>query len=239
MLLIAALTALALTAAACGGSDDDDSGDGANGDDATASASVDGGDDGDEATATPDETEDATSVFRGLAEEYGQIAAKVTYESTSGGTTTTMTIYSKSPNSRIDTVDGDGNVTTIITTRDTSYLCSANQCIETEATGSFAGLLTGLFDANAIVDAAANVAGLDTFDEEIAGEDASCFSTSGSFLAGQGAGEATWCFASDGLLLRGSFSAAGAESSIEATEVSRDVTDADFEPPFDVIDVGA
>ena len=74
---------------------------------------------------------------------------------------------------------------------------------------------------------------IDTFQETIAGESADCFSVSGSFEGESG--DAEWCFTDDGILLRfaGTFADEG-EFRLDATAVSRDVSDADFEPPYPV-----
>ncbi len=76
--------------------------------------------------------------------------------------------------------------------------------------------------------------GVDTSQRKIAGVDAACF-TAKSDLAGQGEGEV--CFSDEGLLLYMSSEVDGASTVFEATSVSTDVTDADFEPPYEIIEL--
>ena len=80
----------------------------------------------------------------------------------------------------------------------------------------------------------------DTFQETIAGESADCFSMSGSFEGESG--QAEWCFTDDGILLRIAASMLAEDGEVgefrlDATAVSRDVSDADFEPPYPVTDL--
>ncbi len=227
-----------LTAAACGGGDDEPTGD--NGEaTATAEPTREGDDDG-EASPTEEADEDGADIFRERAGDNASVSGKVTYTfSSTGAPDSIMTRYVKDDLSRLDITDDGGNVTTIIDTADASYLCSDNQCFDDPAlTGGLAAAFLGFYDPGAISEAAADAANVDGFDEEIAGEDAKCFSIGGGTIAGQAAaGKVTWCFADDGLLLRATFEGGGAVSGLEATEVSRDVSDDDFEPLFDVVEI--
>lgn len=77
---------------------------------------------------------------------------------------------------------------------------------------------------------------VDTSQRSIAGIDAACFTASGA-LTDLGEGEGEVCFSDEGLLLYLSGEADGASSVFEATSVSTDVTDEDFEPPYEVIEL--
>jgi hypothetical protein len=237
LITLATMAIVTLAFAACGGSDEKTP------DDSTAEATATRDSGGGDATPTEAAGEDAAALFRSRAQDHETVSGKATYTlSSSGGDDQTMTIYSRGSDSRIDIIGEDGEITVILETADGSYICSADQCIESPAGGgSLVAAFAGLFQGSAISDAADGVAGvdIDTFDEEIAGEDARCFKVSSSVVPGQGTGEAEWCFADDGLLLRSVFRGAGVESSLEATEVSRDVSDADFAPPYEVVDIGS
>jgi len=234
--LLAVIAVFALLTA-CGG--DDEGGDTGDSETPTATEEGDGGEEGE--TPTEDAGNGSGGSFSDRAQDYEAVSGKTTYTlSSTGSEDQTWTIYSEGSNSRIDITADDGTVTTIIQTADASYLCSEDTCVESPAAaGSLADAFIGLFGTSAISAAAANIADadVDSFDEEIAGEDAKCFKVTGETVAGQGAGDATWCFADDGLLLRALFEGGGVTTGFEATEVSRDVSDADFEPPYDVIDI--
>ena len=235
VIILTAMAAIALSLAACGGDDEKTSDDSDNEPTATSDSG------NNNASPTEEAGDDPAGLFRSRAGDHETVSGKVAYTlSSTGGGASSMTLYSKGDKSRIDLTGDDGSVTIIIETADTSYVCSADQCIESSSLG--AGLVdafSGLFDASAISEAAAGVAGvdIDTFEEDIAGLDAQCFTISSGSVAGQGEGEATWCFADDGLLLRATFSGGGQESSLEATEVFRDLSDADFEPPYEVVEL--
>ena len=88
--------------------------------------------------------------------------------------------------------------------------------------------------------AIAEAAGIDVnqSDENIAGGDATCFSwdedVSNDITKGK------MCFNDAGqLVLLESEEADGSKSSMRATEYSEDVSDSDFEPPYDVTDLPA
>ncbi len=79
-----------------------------------------------------------------------------------------------------------------------------------------------------------NVGLVDSSQRTIAGVDATCFTVS-SALVGLGEGEI--CFSDDGLLLFLRSETNGDTSVFEATSVSTDVTDADFEPPYEIFEL--
>jgi len=238
-LLLTLVAALSLLVAACGGDDDDDDG-GNNGDNAepTATETTDGGD-GSGDDSGDDGSGDSGADFSNLSSEFENIEAKITYEFTttdsSGTTTTTMTIYNKPPNSRTDYEDTTtGDVTTFIQTTDTSYICSAGQCLASPSDGAEnPNAFIGAFASSEAIAAYAGLAGIatDSSEEEIAGINAKCFSVS------QEGSELMWCFGDNGLLLLSSSKDDSGEFEMRATDVSTDVSDSDFEPPFDVVDL--
>jgi hypothetical protein len=137
--------------------------------------------------------------------------------------------------------------TTLIVTADNTLRCTApadgaGQCLSVDTpTLETVSLpfLEELIKPEALSKAIAEAVGdadIDHSTQQIAGEEAICFSVGGS--AQEQSGKTEWCFAEDGILLR--FAAAGPADveagafRLEATEISRDVSDADFEPPFPV-----
>ena len=76
---------------------------------------------------------------------------------------------------------------------------------------------------------------VDTSHRSIAGVDATCFTVSGA-LVDVGEGEGEVCFSDGGLLLYMRGESAGSSILFEATSESTDVTDADFEPPFEILE---
>ncbi len=227
------ITSLTLAVAACGGSGQTTpTPDGAKSPTTTATPGGNG-----EPSPSTGTRDDAPTLFRNLAGAHEAADGEVAYTlSTTGIGDSTMTLYAKGDNSRIDFTD-PGGVTNIIRNADGAYICGGNQCFETPPDTSVDDVYAGLFEASAINAAAAAASDLETFDDQILGEDATCFTLAGHSLAHYGAGESTWCFAGDGLLLRAMFSGGGNESSVEATEVSRDVSDDDFNLPYGVGDV--
>jgi hypothetical protein len=107
---------------------------------------------------------------------------------------------------------------------------------EEEEAGDEASPLDILFDIPSAI--AEGTEGLDigvTSQRKIAGLDATCFPIGGG-LAELGDGEV--CFSNQGILLYMQSEVAGSTSIFEATSASTDVTDEDFEPPYEVIDLG-
>ncbi len=131
---------------------------------------------------------------------------------------------------------------TMIVTEETTAVCSAGTCFAIAGPDSANALppfLGDFIDPAALTDSiTGSITGMEinSFQETIAGESANCFSVSGSFEGESG--DAEWCFTDDGILLRfaATFEEDGEEGEfrLEATAVSRDVSDADFEPPYPV-----
>ncbi len=252
LLLTLALTAamVIIALSACGGDDDDDGGDDAG--DETPAATQDGGN-GDHATATPADHDDgdgggdAAAALADFASDYEGFTGMVKYEAKnfSGDAAgfSSMAIYQTEGYSRIDIESADGNVI-LIDTPDASYMCAENQCLQypagDSAGNSLAGL-TELFDPGSIEDSFGDLGddvNIDVSDEEIAGVDATCFSAEGDLdpeTPGDESGEV--CFAEGGLMLRLTFESGGESGTFEAVEASSDVSQSDFEPPFEVIDL--
>ena len=239
-LIIGALLAGALFVA-CGGDDDgDDTGDG---EEPTATTSVEGGEtpsDGDGGDGGGDiETE-----LGDLASQFASkpLKASYNYSSSAGGQTTdgALTLYTKPPDSwRLDFSSADSGDTIFIKNADGSFICSEDQCIASPAgstipfpffgflndPGSFADTVTGTF---AGVD-------VDRSDVTIAGQDGKCYAVTSTVTGAEATTE--YCFTEDGLLLRARVSAGGAEFSIEATSVDTTVADADLELPYDLLEI--
>ncbi len=176
------------------------------------------------------------------------VIAKITYRITTQGSGGTFegeaVLVQRPPDSRIEisgTEGGEEFRTIIINAGGESYICVAGggeeSCSEAdeEKAGAEVASLDLLFDipseiAQGVEDVNIGV----TSRRTIAGVNASCFTVSGT-LASLGEGEV--CFSDEGLLLYLQTEVDGPSSTFEATSVSTDVTDADFEPPFDVIDL--
>ena len=142
-----------------------------------------------QATETSSSSGDIASQLQALGGDIKQATGKVTYTDTSSdGSTSTITFYSKAPNSRYDTVDSDGSSSAYIQTPQTTYICSSdagqqNQtCLAQPGTGTgSAGLgLFGSFFSPTYIDALAAAAqaqgvSITKSNETIAGTNATCF----------------------------------------------------------------
>ncbi len=196
---------------------------------------------------------DASSELLSLGQQWANSSAKVTYGLgiAQGGETQQgeMTLTWQPPNWRID-MSGDltsgAGALTMITVDGDVHLCTQGQCLSLSggpfdqvAPIPFADFFT---DPDALVDQFLGDAppgfDIDRSTRTIAGEEALCFTVSGT-VEGE-TGESDVCFAQDGLMLLMAVSFSGPEGSVdfrfEATEVDRNVTSADFEPPYPVIE---
>jgi hypothetical protein len=249
-MVIFSLLAL-LAFAACGGGDDDDDSGGDNTATATQDSGGDGGDDGGDATQEPTDggddggngdDSDPFAILDEFAEGLDQVTAKVSYEITDvDGDVTTMTLFSDPPNSRYDTTDEDGVTTTLIYTETVFYTCDSatEACFSyTDDLGGGLGLgaIVGLFGASSIglYAAAAEAAGVDvdTSSEEHAGQDSDCFAWSDDSEGDAFTGK--FCFGESGVMLYQELTDSEGTTKTEATDFSDDVSDSDFEPPYDV-----
>lgn len=232
------MLALSLFAVACGGSDGDgDNGDGDN--EATPTRSANDGE-----TPTPSDGDGGSLVS--LAELSSEGATgRVTYRvSGAGQTAGEWTVVQKPPNSRIEfasTEPGSEGRTIIIVTEDKSYVCFSasgqENCIETPSsqTQDETAPLDPLFSIpNEIIADAEAVNVLEESDRTIAGVDAKCFTVE-SGLADLAEGE--MCFSEEGMLLYLRTGSGATEFTFEAIDASTDVSDSDFEPPYEIFDL--
>jgi len=211
-----------------------------------------GGDDNGGGTATPgggaatpggSPTASAiTSELQALGVEWQKTAVKVSYDmtNTSGGSTDEMslTLSRRLPDWRMDVSSSSQGDEVVIVAGGAVYDCTtesgASQCISYDPAQVDSSGPLELFDPSAT---ATNLSGLnvDRSEQHIAGEAATCFSTTTTTEGSTNKTE--WCFAGDGTLLRyadTSDDPASANSTLEATSVNRNVTDADFDftPPY-------
>jgi hypothetical protein len=244
-----ALIAVALLAGAlfvaCG-SDSDDNGD-ADADEPTAEQTI----DGDNGSSDDSDGSGDSGDFRAFAERFGISEVKVEYNFTSFDAAEdfegTMTLYSKPPDKwRMDIGAPDGDIA-MINDGDATFMCASEggegQCFESpinDAIGiPFFSIFTDPDEFDNLVDISPGV-DVNESSREIAGQDATCFEVSGTIDNEEG--EAEYCFRDDGVLLlvraSGSTNDGGGEFSMEATSVSDSVSDEDFEPIYDVLDIG-
>ncbi len=237
----ACLIALFALAAACSSSDDgDDNGDGDDGSPTATAVDGDGDDDG-----------DGGSLFDRLSDDYENVEAKVVYDFTTGDGEdgdfdTEMTLITRPPSDSRVEFQLEGVTVINIVTSDASYSCFSAEGVEYCSSGDedttslpLFGDFTDVDQIRDIVDDESDV-DIDEFDDNIAGEDVACFRTTGDIDGDDG--EAVWCFTDDGILLLASFTGTtlGVESRFEmrATSFDRNVSDSDFEPPYDEVDLG-
>ena len=222
-----AVALLAFLTEACNGG-------GGGGNDTPEADGDDGGDDG---------------ALQDLAALAGQAAegvtARVTYKITTEADGETVegewVVVQRPPDSRVEFFSAEGGeeiLTIVIIAGGKTYLCSSRggeqSCLATETEGAEAqtALLTPLFALpREITEDVGGLGLVNKLEREIAGLNATCFTVS-SVLAGLGEGEV--CFSDEGLLLFLQGEADGPNSTFEATSVSTDVTDADFEPPYEI-----
>ncbi len=199
------------------------------------------GDDGDDSTGLQD--------LGALASQASdEVIAKVTYRFTTetGGEVVEgeWVLVQRPPDSRVEFVSTAGGLevrTIIINAGGESYLCASSgregTCLTADIgdTEAQTAPLAPLFDVpRELTEEAGGVDLLDTSERSIAGVDATCF-TVRSDISGLGEGEV--CFSEEGLLLLLRSETNGDSFTFEATSASTDVTDADFELPFDIFEV--
>ena len=196
---------------------------------------------------------DAAADLRNLAAQFGVREIKIEYQFAGGAADGTgdgtMTLYWKPPDAqRTDLSTSDGDVT-LITTATASYICTsevgAGQCLKSPVGDSLAPGFFAIFTepGNFIgqINDVLGDADVDRSSRTIAGQDATCFSLSGTIDGETGAAE--YCFRDDGVLLLlraadGPETNGGEEFSLEAISVEDSVSDSDLEPPYDVVDLG-
>ena len=229
--LLAAALLFALLAAACGGG---------GGEGETPQA-------GETPTADGGEGADGEGLqeLQALAGEAAEeVIAKVTYSVVieADGETTEGEIVSvrRPPDSRFEIVGqggGETSRTIIISAGGKSYLCTSaageESCLVTEAGEAGAAAFHPLFSIPQELTKAEDVEVVEMSERKIAGVGVTCFTVRGE-LADLGEGEFETCFSDEGLLLLLRSEGEVASFVFEATSVSTDVTDADFEPPYPV-----
>ena len=240
--VLLAVGLLALAAAACGG--DGGGGGGGDGDETPAADGGNGNGDGD-GDGDGDGLSDLGSLAAASAEG---VIARVTYKITTEGDGDTSemewVLVQRPPDSRIEISSSEAGEefrTIIISVDGKSYVCFAlggeESCLvsEEEEAGAEASSLDLLFDIpSAIAEGAEGVFIGDPSQRTIAGLDATCFTIGGGLVD---LDEGEICFSDGGLLLYLQSEVGGISSTIEATSVSTDVTDADFEPPYDILEL--
>jgi outer membrane lipoprotein-sorting protein len=208
-----------------------------------------GGDSEESGIATPaaggsPTTSAITNELQALGEQWEQTVAKVSYDvtSSSGGTTdeSSLTLYWRPPNWRVDISSSSEGDTILIATESALYWCDAesgaNQCLSFDPFEYDASAPLEMFDPAA---AGLNLSGenVDRSEQTMLGEFATCFSVTST--TEESTSESEWCFASDGILLQFASTSddpASGNLTVEATNVNRNVTEADFdfEPPYAV-----
>ncbi|MDP2675527.1 MAG: hypothetical protein Q8Q00_11590 [Dehalococcoidia bacterium] len=176
------------------------------------------------------------------------LTAKVTYQyttETNGQTTEAeWVMVQRPPDSRFEIVSTNGGLesrTILIQTEDKSYICisasGSETCLEstTDETQGQAAPFAGLLGfAQTVADDISGLGAVDKSEREIAGVHANCFSADAAVLGGA----SEFCFSDEGLLLfLKTEAAAGSSFTWEAKSASTDVTDADFEPPYEISDL--
>jgi hypothetical protein len=189
----------------------------------------------------------SNSELQNLASGLGDNEAKIAYDFSSGtgepDSTGSFTIFYKSAEAwRVD-MELSGDTATFITKDGTTYMCTGDgsgggQCLAYP--GAFPlPFLTYFTEPDALAGLiTAETGGLDfsKSDDTIAGQDAICYSASGS-ISGQ-EGSAEYCFSDDGMLLRlDGGSDVGGAFLLEATSVEGSVSDADLELPYEILDI--
>jgi hypothetical protein len=206
-----------------------------------------------EATDTPDNGGDGggggDGGLQGLADLASQAAegvtANVTYQYTSETNGQTIeaewVMVQRPPDSRFEIVSTEGGEesrTIVIGTADKSYICTSaggsESCFESDQAESYTTGFAPLFEIPQTI--AGDIGGLGAVDKserEIAGVHANCFSADAVALGGA----SEFCFSDEGILLLLRSEAGGTSFTFEAKSASTDVTDADFEPPYEIIEI--
>jgi hypothetical protein len=195
-------------------------------------------------TPTVGETPEAQAgggEFSGLADKFGKATFKVTYQLSGGGAAATqgsMIWYKKGDNLRMD-IAGEvagqqGNVILIILP-DTTYYCTSapemgesGTCFSAPSEAGQGVSQTAADLEKTLTDP--NLEVVSTSSRSIAGEDAKCYTVRSPDIEG----EAELCMSGDGVPLFSKETVQGAETTMEATDFSHNVSDSDFEPPYPV-----
>ncbi len=190
--------------------------------------------------------DEAVGDLESLASEAAEgVVAKVTYKITTDvggqGFEQEWLVVQRPPDSRFELSSTEGAAqfrTIIISSGGKTHLCFSNggeeSCLETSAEEAEVGTapFDPIFDiSRELAEEAEGVDIIDRSQRRIAGVDASCFMVR-SALPALGDGEV--CFSAEGILLLLRSELDNVSSTIEATSVSTDVTDEDFELPYEL-----
>jgi len=239
--LVIIVSAVLLAAAACGG-------DSKGTEEATTTSSA------TPAEGTPGASQidaELSQKLKDLSGEWAKTSVKAAYDiaSRTGTETTkgTLVLWWAPPKVRADLVGdvfGTSTQTSVISTPDKIYECTqeaGDQCLAYPPIENVTDVLPFLseFDPGtleATLSASAESLKIESSNEKVGDQDASCVSAEGTVGGQEGLGK--WCFASNGLLLFESTSnpAGTSEFMVQATDVSK-VSDSDFNPPYPVIEV--
>jgi outer membrane lipoprotein-sorting protein len=192
-----------------------------------------------EAVETP-QAQEENSEFSDLADKFAQSTFKATYTLTGegGAAEGSMIWYKKGDRLRMDfegETEGVQMTATFIMLPDKSYLCTEIPEIA-EGGGCF---LASSSEGEGVSAMAAELEStladpdvdiVSTSSREIAGQDVKCYTVRSPEIEG----ESEICLSEDGAPLLTKETVEGAETSMEATDFSRDVSDSDFEPPYPI-----
>jgi len=192
-----------------------------------------------EAGQTP-EAQEGDGEFGDLANKFAQATFKATYTLTEEGGLTegSMTWYKKGDSLRMDfagETEGQQMSAIFIMLPDKSYLCTATPEI---AEGGSCYATTGT-EGQGVSEMAAELEStltdpsveiVSTSSRKIAGQDAKCYTVRSPDIEG----DSEICLSEEGAPLSTKETVEGAETSMEATDFSRDVSDSDFEPPYPI-----
>ncbi len=198
--------------------------------------------------------DEALQDLESLASEAAEgVVAKVTYKITSDvggqgfegqGFEQEWVVVQRPPDRRFELSSTEGVLqfrTIIIISGGKSYLCFSGggeeSCLVTSAEEAEVGKapFDPIFDiSRELAGAAEDVDIIDRSQRRIAGVDASCFKVR-SDISVLGDGEV--CFSAEGILLLLQSELDNVSSTIEATSVSTDVTDEDFELPYELFEL--
>jgi hypothetical protein len=193
------------------------------------------------ATSPAGETPEAQGggEFSDLIGKFSEATFKVTYQVT-GGTAGngSMIWYKKGDSLRMDMgaeVEGEQRSAIIIVSSGTSYFCTDMPELGENATcfsqpaqaGEGVGEMVAELEKT-LTDPTVDI--VSTGSRTIAGEDAKCYKASSPDIEG----ESEVCLSSEGVPLFTRETVEGEETTMEATDFSRDVSDSDFVPPYPV-----
>jgi hypothetical protein len=242
---VAVLTLMLALVAACKGGKKSDSGSGktpAAEQSPSSDETPDGGGNGDGGGGDDEALQDLERFASQAAEDFtGSVTYKYSTEAGGQSTEQEWTYVQKPPNRRFEVLSNEGGQesrTIVISTAEKSYICTSaggsESCLASEQTEGYTTAFAPLFDVPRDIAAGIDVLGLaDHSERDIAGMHANCYSV--DFAAAAGGNDV--CFSDEGLLLYLHGEAAGSSFTFEAKSASTDVSDADFEPPYEVLEL--